>query len=169
MLIEVARQKGNYLPDLSFGTHFFQDLVEASIRYLPSYPMIRGPHSRRFPASLTQSARRVGARVRLDTLRVIGVPRENNGQILRVLMNVELDQAVAFLSPPQKEAKQMETDFVAAGRAEEEHWRWHHSIAQRIAAELDPQQFGVEAFYLSGSTKNATAGPQQRHRSDASF
>ena len=38
MLIEVARQKGNYLPDLSFGTHFFQDLVEASIRYLPLYP-----------------------------------------------------------------------------------------------------------------------------------
>ena len=41
MLIEVARQKGNYLPELSFGTHFFQDLVEASIRYLPLYPMIR--------------------------------------------------------------------------------------------------------------------------------
>ena len=38
MLIEVARQKGNYLPELSFGTHFFQDLVEASIRYLPLYP-----------------------------------------------------------------------------------------------------------------------------------
>ena len=38
MLIEVARQRGNYLPELSFGTHFFQDLVEASIRYLPLYP-----------------------------------------------------------------------------------------------------------------------------------
>ena len=38
MLIEVARQRGNYIPDLSFGTHFFQDLVEASIRYLPLYP-----------------------------------------------------------------------------------------------------------------------------------
>ena len=55
MLIEVARQKGNYLPDLSFGTHFFQDLVEASIRYLPLYPddpktafqedFLRGSHS----------------------------------------------------------------------------------------------------------------------------
>jgi hypothetical protein len=94
-----------------------------------------------------------------DTLHLIDVPRENNGQILRVLMNAELDQAVAFLSPPQKEAEQMETDFIAAGRAGEEHWRWHHRIAQRIAAELDPQQFGVEAFYLIGSTKNATAGP----------
>ena len=38
VLVEVARQKGGYLPDLSFGTHFFQDLVESSIRYLPLYP-----------------------------------------------------------------------------------------------------------------------------------
>jgi hypothetical protein len=38
LLVEIARKKGNYLPDLSFGTHFFQDLVEASIRYLPLYP-----------------------------------------------------------------------------------------------------------------------------------
>ena len=38
MLIEVARRKGSYVPDLSFGTHFFQDLVEARIRYLALYP-----------------------------------------------------------------------------------------------------------------------------------
>ena len=38
MLIEIARRKGSYVPDLSFGTHFFQDLVEARIRYLALYP-----------------------------------------------------------------------------------------------------------------------------------
>jgi hypothetical protein len=38
VLMEIARQKGNYLPELSFGTHFFQDLVEAEIRYIPLYP-----------------------------------------------------------------------------------------------------------------------------------
>jgi hypothetical protein len=38
MLIEVAREKEGYVPDLSFGTHFFQDLVEANIKYLPLYP-----------------------------------------------------------------------------------------------------------------------------------
>jgi len=37
-LIEVARRKSGYMPELSFGTHFFQDLVEADIRYLPLYP-----------------------------------------------------------------------------------------------------------------------------------
>lgn len=38
MLIEYARKKAGYLPELSFGTHFFQDLVEANIKYLPLYP-----------------------------------------------------------------------------------------------------------------------------------
>src|SRR5690606_9145834 len=37
-LIEIARQRSSYVPELSFGTHFFQDLVEANIRYLPLYP-----------------------------------------------------------------------------------------------------------------------------------
>ena len=38
MLIEIARKRKDYVPDLSFGTHFFQDLVEAEIKYLPLYP-----------------------------------------------------------------------------------------------------------------------------------
>jgi predicted nucleotidyltransferase len=32
-------------------------------------------------------------------------------------------------------------------------------MAERLAAELDPERFGVKALYLAGSTKNATAGP----------
>jgi predicted nucleotidyltransferase len=32
-------------------------------------------------------------------------------------------------------------------------------MAQTIASETDPEKFGVLAFYLIGSTKNATAGP----------
>ena len=38
VLIEIARKKGGYAPELSFGTHFFQDMVEAGIRYIPLYP-----------------------------------------------------------------------------------------------------------------------------------
>ena len=162
MLIEVARQKGNYLPDLSFGTHFFQDLVEASIRYLPLYP--DDPHTA-FKESFLRRSSSVLKELLPEfahlsnTLRVIDVPREANGQILRVLMNAELDQAVAFLAPPQKETEQLGAGISSSGRATEEHWRWRYRMAQRIAAELDAQQFGVRAFYLIGSTKNATAGP----------
>ena len=163
MLIEVARQKGNYLPDLSFGTHFFQDLVEASIRYLPLYPddpkttfreaFLRGSHS--ILEELLPEFSSLN-----DTLRVIDLPLETRGQILRVLMNAELDQAVAFLALPQKEAEQTEPGFISAGRNVEEHWRWRYRMAQRIAEQLDAQKFGVKAFYLIGSTKNGTAGPR---------
>ena len=38
MLIEIAEKKSKHQPALSFGTHFFQDLVEANIKYLPLYP-----------------------------------------------------------------------------------------------------------------------------------
>ncbi|MBN2722761.1 MAG: PEP/pyruvate-binding domain-containing protein [Deltaproteobacteria bacterium] len=37
MLIELAKKDGDYMPELSFGTHFFQDLVESRIKYLPIY------------------------------------------------------------------------------------------------------------------------------------
>ena len=38
VLMEIAARRGNSVPDLSFGTHFFQDLVEGDIRYIPLYP-----------------------------------------------------------------------------------------------------------------------------------
>ncbi|MFC1480834.1 PEP/pyruvate-binding domain-containing protein [Candidatus Neomarinimicrobiota bacterium] len=37
-LIEVAYSEGDYTPEVSFGTHFFLDLVERQIHYLPLYP-----------------------------------------------------------------------------------------------------------------------------------
>lgn len=162
MLIEVARQKGNYLPDLSFGTHFFQDLVEASIRYLPLYPddpntVFKEPFLRDSRSVLEELLPEFA--YLSETLKVIDVRRETNGQILRVLMNAELDQAVALFTPPQKVKEQSEAEISTAGRSGEEHWRWRFLMAQRIAARMDPNKFGVEACYLIGSTKNATAGP----------
>ena len=75
-------------------------------------------------------------------------------------MNADLDQAVGFLSPPQQKiVDATESDIEVVDRGTDEHWRWRFRMAQRIAAELDPQKYGVRAFYLIGSTKNATAGP----------
>ena len=103
VLLEIARQKGNYLPELSFGTHFFQDLVEADIRYIPLYPddpdiILNELFLRR--------ARNILAEVAPDfadlagTVHVIDVPQETEGQILRVLMNADLDEAVGVLDLP---------------------------------------------------------------------
>ena len=52
-----------------------------------------------------------------DTLRVIDVPRETSGLILRVLMNADLDQAVAFLSSPQQRIRQIESEIEISLRA----------------------------------------------------
>ena len=162
VLIEVARQRENYLPELSFGTHFFQDLVEASIRYLPLYPddpatvfnelFLRRSHN------VLKDLLPEFAHLE-DTLRVIDLPLETGGLILRVLMNADLDQAVAYLSPRLRQVGAIEPEAEVLDRGTDEHWRWRFRMAQKIASELDPQKFGVKAFYLFGSTKNATAGP----------
>jgi hypothetical protein len=162
MLIEVARQRGNYLPELSFGTHFFQDLVEASIRYLPLYPddptTVFNELFFRRSRNILQEMLPEFAHL-AETLRVTDVPLETGGLILRVLMNADLDQAVGFLSPSQQKIGSIESEAESIDRGTNEHWRWRFRMAQRIAADLDPQKFAVKAFYLIGSTKNATAGP----------
>ncbi|MCX6005001.1 MAG: PEP/pyruvate-binding domain-containing protein [Chloroflexi bacterium] len=38
VLVEMAREERGHIPEVSYGTHFFQDLVESGIMYLPVYP-----------------------------------------------------------------------------------------------------------------------------------
>lgn len=38
VLVEVALEEGGLMPELSFGTHFFQDLIEAQIFYVALFP-----------------------------------------------------------------------------------------------------------------------------------
>jgi len=38
VLVEVALRRGGFVPELSYGTHFFQDLVEDGIFYLALHP-----------------------------------------------------------------------------------------------------------------------------------
>ena len=38
VLVELAREEAGHVPEVSYGTHFFQDLVEDQIIYLPVYP-----------------------------------------------------------------------------------------------------------------------------------
>jgi pyruvate, water dikinase len=103
ILAEVARQKGSYVPDLSFGTHFFQDLVEAEIRYLPLYPdEPRSIFNREFLLGAPNALRELLPEFAHlgDAVRVIDVPRASGGRVLRVLMNGELDRAVGYLVRP---------------------------------------------------------------------
>jgi len=42
VLMEIAYEGGNLMPELSFGTHFFQDLVESEIFYAALFPQKEG-------------------------------------------------------------------------------------------------------------------------------
>ena len=100
MLVEIAREKGNYTPELSFGTHFFQDLVESSIRYLPLYPD-EGDQlfNERFLLESKNSLPDLCPEFSSlsETIRVINVPEVTEGFILRILMNAEIGEALGFL------------------------------------------------------------------------
>lgn len=164
-LLEVARKKGNYLPDLSFGTHFFQDLVESDIRYIPLYPDDPGIiFNERF---FTQS-QNILPEILSDfshlaaTIHVVDVPRQTGGEVLQILLNSDLDEAVGVLGKPGGEERMPEQPAQPRRATEsypEDHWRWRQRMAKRIALSLDPERFGVKGLYLFGSTKNATAGP----------
>lgn len=162
LLIEIARQKGNYVPELSFGTHFFQDLVEAGIRYLPLYPDDSGSIFNE--VFLTKSENLLekllpefGALS--DVVRVIDVPESTYGKVLRVLMNADLGEAVGYLTDPSVAVVEPEREPEPLPQPSDDFWRWRFHMAERIAAELDPDHFGVKGMYLFGSSGNATAGP----------
>ena len=37
--------------------------------------------------------------------------------------------------------------------------RWRLKMAEALAAQLEPERFGIHALYIFGSAKSATAGP----------
>jgi pyruvate, water dikinase len=162
LLIEIARKRGDYLPDLSFGTHFFQDLVEAEIRYLPLYP---DHHGIIFNEAFFKRAPNILPDVLpefsflSDTVKLVDVPKATGGLILNVLMNADLDEAIGFLSRPAAEIRSSVTSRDYSEKQSENFWAWRLEMAEHIASQLDPDRFGVNGFYVFGSTKNATAGP----------
>jgi hypothetical protein len=164
MLCEVARRKGDYVPDLSFGTHFFQDLVEAGIRYLPLYPDD--------PGVVFQESFLLGAPNRLaellpdhaalaDCVRVIDVPAATHGRVLRIYQNADLDHAVAVLEEPgDRRGLGVGRGATTGAGSPLRHARWRRLVAEELALGLDPATSGVTAVYLRGSVAEGKAGPE---------
>ena len=161
VLVEVAFEKGSYLPELSFGTHFFQDLVEGNIRYLPLYPDDKDVifNERFFVGSKNILSDVLPGYSHLDNvIHLIDVLQQTDGYLLHILMNSEIDKAVGFLGKPRIQVEPVPVEKVEE-YPEENHWQWRMQSAKQIAARLDDNRFGVVGFYIFGSTKNATAGP----------
>lgn len=103
MLIEVAREREGYVPEPSYGTHFFQDLIEANITYLPLYPDDR---RNRFNETFLSGSPNCLPELLPDyahlarIVQVIDVPSVAGGRRLRVAMDGITDQALAYLVDP---------------------------------------------------------------------
>jgi hypothetical protein len=104
MLVEVARQRGSYLPDVSFGTHFFNDLVESGIAYLPVYPDdARVVWNEEFLNGSANSLAEVAPKFAdmEHVVQVLHIPALTGGRLLHIVMDAEADRALAFLAPPK--------------------------------------------------------------------
>ncbi len=143
LLVEIAREKGSYVPELSFGTHFFQDLVEADIKYLPLYPDEEKNvfNERFFDKSPNCLSKLLPERADLeDIIKVIKIPDIYGGGTMSVVMDGDKNEGLAYVKPP-------------------DHWEWRLEKVNEIAEELDAKTYGIESLYLLGSTKDCTAGP----------
>ncbi len=102
MLLEVARKKGSYVPDVSFGTHFFQDLIEAEITYLPLYPDEEGTiwneeFLNNSPNALAEIVPKYADLE--EVVKIVDVRKVSDGRFLHVIMDGEAERALAFLGP----------------------------------------------------------------------
>jgi hypothetical protein len=97
MLIELGYSQAASMPEVSHGTHFFQDLVEARIYPLAVFPDREGIiFDKRFlaeaPNLLTELLPRHAASE--GVLKVIDVPSVRNDQLLEVIMSSEQSRAL---------------------------------------------------------------------------
>ncbi len=169
-LIEIARRQSHYQPELSFGTHFFQDLVESGIRYLPLYPDDQGiifneAFLKRSPNLLSQLLPEYAYLE--DVIYVIDVAAASQGRALHIAMNGDLEQAIGYLgsyskqthSPDPLSLKAHVSSRPAEKMGDDTFWRWRYYMAKQIADRLDFERYGVKGVYLIGSTNTGTAGP----------
>jgi hypothetical protein len=102
MLVEVAYfGEGGTRPEISYGTHFFQDLVEANIYPLPLYP--DDPTTIYNEAFFTDAPNHLSVLFPEDArfepyIKLIDIPAAANGRTLTIIMNSEEERAIAYFT-----------------------------------------------------------------------
>jgi pyruvate,water dikinase len=105
VLVEIAHEASGHTPEVSYGTHFFQDLVESNILYLPVYPGDPGAEFNtaffsRSPGILGQLLPELGRFE--DVIKVIEVPAVSNGAFAAVSIDAHTRDAVCFLEKEEQ-------------------------------------------------------------------
>ncbi len=100
VLVEVGRTDAGNEPELSYGTHFFQDLVEADIIYLPVFP---DKHTTDFNKQFFAQSPNILTKILPeyagfeDVIQVIDVPSAYNGMYTHVVADAQARKAVCYL------------------------------------------------------------------------
>jgi hypothetical protein len=100
VLIEIAQSRSEDTLEVSYGTHFFQDLVEARIYPLPLYP--QAPDTVFNRAFFDRAVNVLGELLPADAqyapfVKVIDVPAVTGGRYLELVMDGEQEEALAYL------------------------------------------------------------------------
>ncbi|HET6452372.1 MAG TPA: PEP/pyruvate-binding domain-containing protein, partial [Spirochaetia bacterium] len=102
LLVEIAFARDGYTPEVSYGTHFFADLVEADIAIMPLFPDNTG--SRLNEDFLLKSRNSLvdldpGLSALADTIRVIHVPSARSGLYLHVFLDGDTQKGMGMIAP----------------------------------------------------------------------
>lgn len=104
LIVEIAFAKEGYTPEVSYGTHFFQDLVEADIVIVPLFPDDPGAIlNENFLLQAPNLLGEVAPEVKdcEAVVRVIDVPRVCAGEFLHLYMDGSHQRGLAFFGPNQ--------------------------------------------------------------------
>jgi Phosphoenolpyruvate synthase/pyruvate phosphate dikinase len=105
-LVEIAETKEGYMPELSFGTHFFQDLVETRIFYTALFP---GQEKAVFHNSRLEEARNQFADILPEYAKWQSVIKvihpADAGLGLWLESSMETSQTVCFFTTPDQEER----------------------------------------------------------------
>ena len=102
-ICEIVKTRMNVVPDVSLGSHFFNDLVEANMLYLAVYP--ERPGDRLGEEALRSERNRLvdllpdDARL-AEVVRVVDFPRPDDGRSLWLNASCIDQRVVCYLAPP---------------------------------------------------------------------
>lgn len=100
VLVELAREEAGHVPEVSYGTHFFQDLVEAQIIYLPVYPddASTGFNNRFFENSANVFSQLLPDWTEYESIvKVIDIRAASGGMLAQVVADPRVKSAVCYL------------------------------------------------------------------------
>jgi hypothetical protein len=101
LLVEIAFARDGYTPEVSYGTHFFADLVEADIAIMPLYPDNPGCMlSEEFLHGSENGLARLDPELKdlSGVIRLVHVPAVRDGMLLQVSLDGESQEGIGYFA-----------------------------------------------------------------------